>query len=213
MEKKTTGFVFYHPSNAGSFNLMKLMENEEMLKMFELRSIQGMTDEQLLSYGIHAVPTIVFINGQNKGIYEKEKAFGFVNNMIANRRQNIMRRTEDHRKLIQTTELRNNIKEGIFEYNSNETQGISDAYAFWKDDINQDIDIAQPKSFLQYGKDAQYSIMTLPENPNNKFKMNSDVQSRMVSNMKSNRDQQDDQIKQILEQQQIDKVLNYDSNM
>ena len=153
------------------------------------------------------------INGQNKGIYEKEKAFAFVNNMISNRRQNIMKRTENHRKLIQSDGLRNNIKDGIFEYNSNETQGISDAYAFWKDDMTQDIDIAQPKSFLPCGKDTQYGIMTLPENPNNKFKMNSDVQSRMVSTMKSNRDQQDDQIKQILEQQQIDKVLNYDGNM
>jgi hypothetical protein len=213
MERKTTGFIFYHPSNTGSFNLMKLMENEEMLKMFELRSVQNMTDEQLLSFGIHAVPTIVFINGQNKGIYEKDKAFAFVNNMISNRRQNIMKRTENHRKLIQSDGLRNNIKDGIFEYNSNETQGISDAYAFWKDDMTQDIDVAQPKSFLPCGKDAQYNIMTLPENPNNKFKMNSDVQSRMVSTMKSNRDQQDDQIKQILEQQQIDKVLNYDGNI
>jgi hypothetical protein len=206
------GFVFYHPNNAGSFNLMKLMENEGMLRMFELRSVQGMSDENLISYGIYAVPTIVFINNGNKGIYEKEKAFAFVNNMIENRRQNIMRRTENHRKLIQTNGMMNNIKEGLFEYNSNESQGVSDAYSYWKDDINQDIEVAQPKSFLQYGKDAQYGIMTLPENPNNKFKLTADMQSKMVANIQQQRGQQEEQIKQVLEQQQIDKILNYNPN-
>lgn len=203
------GFVFYHPSNAGSFNLLKLMENEGMLKMFELRSVQGMSDEALVSYGIYAVPTIVFINNGNKGIYEKEKAFMFVNNMVENRKKNIIARTSQHRKLIQTTGIMNNIKNGLFEYNSNESQGVSDAYSYWKDDLNQDVDVAQPKSFLQYGKDAQYSIMTLPENPNNKFKLTADMQNKMMANMQQQRDRQEDGIKQNLEQQQIDMVLNY----
>ena len=204
------GYIFYHPKNAGSFNLMKLMENEGMLRMFELKSVQGMSDEHLISYGIFSVPTIVFINNGNKGIYEKEKAFAFVNNMIENRRQNIIRRTENHRRLIQTNGMMNNIKDGLFEYNSNESQGVSDAYSYWKDDINQDIDIAQPKSFLQYGKDAQYSIMTLPENT--KTKLNADTQNRLISNIKQQRDQQDGQLKQIMESQQIDKILNYNQN-
>lgn len=206
------GFVFYHPSNAGSFNLMKLMESEGMLKMFELKSVQGMSDEILISHGIYSVPTIVFINNGHKGIYEKEKAFGFVKNMIESRRQNILRRTENHRKLIQNNCMVNNIKEGLFEYNLNESQGLSDAYSYWKDDLNQDLDVAQPKSFLQYGKDAQYSIMTLPENPNNKLKINADTQNKMIANMKQQRDNQESHIKQVLEQQQIDRVLNYDPN-
>jgi hypothetical protein len=105
-----------------------------------------------------------------------------------------------------------NIKEGLFEYNSNESQGVSDAYSYWKDDINQDIEVAQPKSFLQYGKDAQYGIMTLPENPNNKFKLTADMQSKMVANIQQQRGQQEEQIKQVLEQQQIDKILNYNPN-
>lgn len=208
----STGFVFYHPKNAGCYNLMKLMENEGMVQMFELRSVEGMSNENLVSYGIRSVPTIVFINNGHKGIYEKDGAFAFVKNMIDGRRQNIMRRTENHRKLIQTNGMMNNIKEGLFEYNSNESQGISDAYSYWKDDMAQDIEVAQPKSFLQYGKDAQYGIMTLPENPNNKFKLTADMQTKMISNIQQQRDQQEDQIKHVLEQQQIDKILNYDSN-
>lgn len=208
----STGFLFYHPKIGGCYKLMKIMENEGMLPMFELKSIEGISDEHLISYGIKAVPTIVFINNGHKGIYEKENAFAFINNMIENRRQNIMKRTENHRKLIQNNGMLNNIKESLFEYNSNESQGISDAYSYWKDDLAQDIDVAQPKSFLQYGKDAQYGIITLPENPNNKFKLSADMQNKMVTNIKQQRDQQEDQIKNILEQQQIDKILNYNSN-
>jgi len=208
----STGYVFFHPKNQGCYNLMKLMENEGMIRMFELRSIESFTDEQLISYGINAVPTIVFINNGKKGIYAKEDAFAFINNMIQSRRQNIIKRTEEHRRLIQKTGIMNNIKEGLFEYNSNESQGISDAYSYWKDDVNNDIEHAQPKSFLQYGKDSQYGIMTLPENSNNKFKLTDDIQKKMVNNLKQQRDQQEGQIKQILEQQQIDAILNYNGN-
>lgn len=208
----STGFVFFHPKNQGCYNLMKLMENEGMIRMFELRSVENMSNEQLVSYGINAIPTIVFINNGKKGIYAKDDAFTFVNNMIQSRRQNIMKRTEQHRRLIQTNGMMNNIKEGLFEYNSNESQGISDAYSYWKDDMAQDIEVAQPKSFLQYGKDEQYNILTLPENPNNKFKLTADMQTKMVGNIKQQRDQQEEQIKQVLEQQQIDKILNYNSN-
>lgn len=208
----STGFVFYHPKNAGCYNLMKLMENEGMIQMFELKSVEGMTNESLVSYGIKSLPTIVFINNGHKGIYGKDDAFAFVNGMIENRRKNIMQRTEKHRKLIQTNGMMNNIKEGLFEYNSNESQGISDAYSYWRDDMARDIEDAQPKSFLQYGKDAQYSIMTLPENPNNKFKLTADMQTKMISNMQQQRDNQEVQIKQVLEQQQIEKILNYNPN-
>jgi hypothetical protein len=208
----STGFVYYHPKHEGCYRLMKLMEQEGMIRMFQLKSIENVSDEALISCGITSIPTIVFINNGQKGIYGKEKAFQFINNMITNRRQNILKRTENHRKLIQNNGMMNNIKEGLFEYNSNESQGVSDAYSYWKDDINQDIEVAQPKSFLQYGKDAQYSIITLPENPHNKFKLTADAQNKMVNNLDQQRKQQEEQIKQILEQQQIDKILNYNPN-
>lgn len=208
----STGFVFYHPKNAGCYNLMKIMENEGMIQMFDLKSVEGMSNESLVAYGIRSIPTIVFINNGHKGIYGKDEAFAFVNKMIENRRKNIMQRTENHRKLIQTNSMMNNIKEGLFEYNSNESEGISDAYSYWRDDVTRDIEDAQPKSFLQYGKDAQYGIMTLPENPNNKFKISAEMQNKMISNIQQQRDNQEAQIKQVLEQQQIEKILNYDEN-
>lgn len=207
-----SGYVFYSSNNSGCYNLMKIMENEGMLNMFTLKSIDDMSENEIVKLGLRSVPTIVFVNNGQKGIYEKEDAFKWVNNIIANRRQNIMKRTENNRKLIQQNSIQN-IKNGLFEYNANESQGISDSYSYWKDDINQDINTAQPKSFLPFGRDSQYTIMTIPENKNNIHKLDKDSQNKMVANLKNTRDRQDEQIKDIFTNEQIDKVLKYNNNI
>lgn len=208
-----SGFIFYSSKNTGCFNLMTIMENEGMLRMFTLRSIDNMSDNEIARLGLRAVPTILFINNGKKGIYEKDEAFKWVNNIIENRRQNIIKRTENNRRLIQMNTMKNNIREGLFEYNINESEGISDAYSYWKDDITQDIDVAQPKSFLPFGRDEQYTIMTIPEDKNNKLKLTKELQNKMMSNLESSRKQQDQQIESCIENQLIDKVVNYNDNV
>ena len=156
---KMTGYIFYSKACKPCLNLITLMENQGILGMFEIKCVDTMSENDIIRMGLSCVPTIVIItvnNGrQQKGIYEKDDAFKWVSGLIQNRKQNIMRHTEEKRKLIEQSEMKKRLEDGVFEYCSTEAQGISDSYAYYKEDkdlngdMTKDLDICQPKSFLQ----------------------------------------------------------------
>jgi hypothetical protein len=120
-----------------------------------------------------------------------------------------MKFAENNRKLIQQSEMKKRIKEGLYEYCQGESQGISDSYSYWKDDMSKDINDAQPKLFLPYGKDAAYTIMTIPEDKHMKgYKLKQNEQTSLVSNLENLRKDQDTHIQTFMEREQIQKVLN-----
>ena len=212
------GFLFYSKKCKHCYNLMIIMENQKLLQMFTQKCVDDMNDVELTKLGLQAVPTLVLINNQNgqqkKGIYEKDNAFKWVEAMIANRRQNMIKYAENTRKLIQVNEMKKRFKDGLFEYCQNESEGLSDSYAYWKDNLEHDIDNAQPKTFLPFGHDEQYNIMTIPEDKNmTKNKLTQGDQEKLIQKELNTRDQQDSHIKTMMEKQQIDSVVNNSSNM
>lgn len=194
---------------------MTIMENQGLLSMFSPKNVDDMSDIEITKMGLQGVPTIVIIGNQNQkqGIYEKDNAFKWVESVIANRRQNMMKYAENTRKLIQASEIKKRFKEGLFEYCQGESEGVSDSYAYWKDDMAQDIDAPQPKTFLPVGHDDRYAIMTIPEDKTVKgYKLKEVDQKKLLHNLENSRAEQDSQIKSIMEQQQINSVINAENN-
>ncbi len=209
------GFLFYSKKCKHCLTLTKIMESQGLLQMFTHKCVDDMSDVEITKLGLQAVPTLVLINNQNgqqkKGIYEKDNAFKWVEAMITNRRQNMIKYAENTRKLIQANEMKKRFKDGLFGYCKNESEGLSDAYAYWKDNLEHDIDNAQPKTFLPFGHDEQYNIMTIPDNAL-KNKLTQGDQEKLIQKELSTRNQQDSQIKSIMEKQQIDSVINNSNN-
>lgn len=207
------GYIFYSQKSKSCLDLITYMENQGIINMFEPKCIDTMSDSEIVKLGLTAVPTIVIVTQQNgkqqKGVYEKIEAFKWVESIVMNRRQHMTQYAENNRRLIHQSEVKKRIKEGLYEYCQGEAQGISDSYSYWKDDVSHDINEAQPKIFLPYGKDAQYNIMTIPENKNVKNdKLKSTEQTSLVSNLENLRKEQDTKIKSVMENEQIQKVLN-----
>lgn len=208
------GCIFYSKKCQRCYTLMKIMEHQQILELFEKKCIddmiKNMSTTDIANLGFSKVPTIIMINEQNgaKGIYEDGKAYEFIENMIKNRQQSISQHIENTRKIVQINEMKKRIKEGIFEYCPNESTGFSDNYAFWKDDIQKDIDMAQPKSYLPVGHDDKYGIMTIPDNKEIKNKLSKDDQQKLIKNLEKIRDTQDTTIKTIMEQEQLSTILN-----
>ena len=222
-----SGYLFYSKNCKHCRQLMTVMENQGLLNMFNVRCVDEMTDSDFAKLGLQYVPTLVLISNQNgrlnKGIYEKEEAFRWVDSVISNRRQNMIKSAEGNRKLIEINEIKKRIADGLAENCQIEMEGVSDSYAYWKDDITQDIDLPQPKMFVPALKslainedtyNALYGIQTVPhQNGLREDKLKKSDQEKMIGKLESLRKDEDSQLKNIMQQQQINKVMNPDSNL
>lgn len=204
------GFLFYSNSCQHCINLMKIMDDQKMLQQMTILCVDKMSDVELIKYEINYVPTILIINNVNgdikKGKYEDKKAFEWVNAVIENRKRNLMTQVANQQRIIKTAEMKKNFKDGIYEYSQHETNGISDAYAYYNVDINKDIDVAQPKSFQPYGKDENYRILTVQDADKNKISV--DVQNSLTTSLMKSREQQDKELYASMEKQIISAVIN-----
>ena len=221
-----SGYLFYSKKCKYCYQLMTVMENQGLLNMFNTRCVDEMTDSDFAKLGLRCVPTLVLISNQNgkqnKGIYEKEDAFKWVDSVISNRRQNMIKFAENNRKLIEVNEMKKRIADGLAENCQIEMEGISDSYAYWKDDITQDIDLPQPKMFVPALKslsmnedsyNALYGIQTVPyQNGLREDKLSKSDQTKMIGKLENLRKDEDSQLKNIMQQQQINKVMNADTN-
>lgn len=204
------GYLFYSEKCDFCLNLRNVMNNQGILGMFRVQSVDGMRGEEIARLGLTAVPTIVIVatNGA-KGIYEKEDAFKYIEGLIANKRKNAMMQSEKEHRLIQANNIKRNAKDGLYEYQKHESEGFSDLYAYWSKDLEKDLDVSQPKSFLPHGKDAEYAILTIPESKADvlKNKLTKDDQDKMMTKMDFFRKEQDTQLKMFMEKEQIEKVI------
>jgi hypothetical protein len=172
-----------------------------------------MSIDDITKMGISSVPTLVVINEtpnkvQNKSVFKNEDAFKWVETMILNKRENNMQIAEQRRKLIQVANHNLNKETSFRNYEPLETNGISDSYAYWTNNIANDIDIAQPKNFLPYGKDNEYSIPTLINVKEQKHKINTNEQQTKLNEFEKIRNAQDNLFKQQYEKNQLDTVIN-----
>lgn len=207
--------LYYSKNCEVCSNIMKIMHNNDLLKMFELKCIDNKTyDNEISKLGITHVPTILIVQTQGgrtmRGIYSANDAFKWVDSILENRRQYQMKLADENRQLIQRNTTKNQLKYGLYDYCPEEAEGISDAYAYFNKDESKDIDAAQPKMFLPVGQDANFRVLTIPDD--NKTKLSKKDQEQLMSKLTTQRTCQENQLKTMYEQQQIDCVLSNANN-
>jgi hypothetical protein len=203
--------LYFSPKSKACDDLRMFIKNQGISDLFEEYSIHKTPDEILAKLQLKFVPTIAVYNDKSDVIdlYEKLDAFKWVERFVMNRRQNMIKYAENNRRLVQQTEMKKKIKEGLYEYCKNETEGISDAYTYLADNIES----AQPKSYLPYGKDIMYSIMTIPEDKTKKgYKLTEKEQRELSAKLLKERSEQDTMLKSAMETEQIEKVILNKSN-
>lgn len=201
------GILFY--SNKCDFcrDLMKVIQNEDLINLFQFSCVDDMTPEKITGLGLRVVPTIIIRNQTQSQMYESKDALNWVKNFIINRREHYIQMAENHRKLIMVNNIKNRMIDGLNSYKQMETEGISDQYAYYSEkDIKTDIDLAQPKSFLPVGKDEEYNIITLQSDTDNK-KIKEQEQKQKINQLLASRKADESVIKTNMERGQIEAVL------
>jgi hypothetical protein len=170
--------------------------------MFTLISIDTMTRDQIISTGMKKTP-MVAIRDQNNvtsGVYEGQVAFEWLNNVIQHRRQNMMKMVEMNRKkLIQANQKVNNTDGSTFVARTDEQNGISDTYSYI------DLDYVSSKSFMPYGKDVDFKILTFNDSNG---KINQNDMNNKISEYENFRKQTQSVIENNIQNQLKDTLIN-----
>uniref|UniRef100_A0A6C0DZ06 Thioredoxin-like fold domain-containing protein n=1 Tax=viral metagenome TaxID=1070528 RepID=A0A6C0DZ06_9ZZZZ len=194
--------VFYSVKCSECMNLLQVITNENIIKMFIPVCLDNFTSSQISTLSIKEIPAIVISNNNTPPIiYEgPQQCSTWLNSFIVNRRKNLIQQTEANRKNIQQAqnELRKN-EEGAIEYNENEMEGISDSYSY------NNVDLAQPKNFVMVGNEDKQHIVTVNENES-KFSKN-ELRAKM-SDLNIQRNIDTKEYSQFMEQSQIQKIVN-----
>lgn len=135
--------------------------------MFHLISIDQMPVEQLMNLGISCTPA-VHIRGQNNqssssssSSLEGKKAFEWLESVVKFREENMARMVEMNRRKILQSNANHNQNNQLLSFQPLETSGISDTFSYTAENLQE---IAQPKSFMPYGHDTDFRIVTFKDN-------------------------------------------------
>jgi len=225
------GYLFYTEDksvdpNGLCRNLISLIQRHGLDKMINYRSIDNMNTEQLAQLKFESVPTliIIFDNGQNKTqqVFEGEDAFKWVQNFLITRRQSSIKNAEMSRKLIQNSNTKDKLTDGIFEFNQNEHMGISDTYAFCNVSDDQNKNFRQGKMFNNNFSTNDDNLGAIPiagKNINEYKKKeglsalygNDENVKKAVSQIENARKAQDEQMNKVVEKNIIGSVIRSDA--
>jgi hypothetical protein len=195
------GFLFYSPRCESSANFIRIITSEKINNLFNLVSIDTMSTEQLISLGIKKTPMLVLRNQQNQtiGVHEGQSAFEWLNNLVQFRRQNMMNMVEQNRKkLIQSNMAQETNKDNI-SGRSDELTGISDNFAY----VN--VDYVPTKSFLPYGQDNDFKILTFKDNQG---KISENDMKGKINEYNTMRGKTDNEIKTTIDTQLKTNIIN-----
>jgi hypothetical protein len=186
------GFLFYSPRCESSANFIRIITTEKINQMFNLVNIDTMSREQIISLGISKTPMLVLRdqNNQTIGVHEGQAAFIWLNNLIQNRRQNMAKIIQENRKKLIQSNMAQNINKDLVSGKTDEMTGVSDNYSY------VDIDYTSSKSFLPYGQDSDFRILTFKDNQG-KF-TNNELNSK-ISEYNNIRTKTDSDIKNIID--------------
>jgi len=186
------GFLFYSPRCESSANFIRIITTEKINQMFNLVNIDTMSREQIISLGITKTPMLVLRdqNNQTIGVHEGQAAFIWLNNLIQNRRQNMSKIIQENRKKLIQSNMAQNINKDLVSGKTDEMTGVSDNYSY------VDIDYTSSKSFLPYGQDSDFRILTFKDNQG-KF-TNNELNSK-ISEYNNIRTKTDSDIKNIID--------------
>jgi hypothetical protein len=199
------GYLFYSPRCESSANFIKIITSERINQMFNLMNVDTMTTEQILSLGIKKTPMLVLRDNNNKtiGVHEAQNAFEWLNNLIQFRRQNMAKIVEENRKKILQSSMQQNMNKDLVSGKSDELSGISDNFSYI------DIDYTSSKSFLPYGQDNNFKILTFKDNQG---KMSNNDMNSKISEYNNIRNKTDSDIKNFIDNNLKTNLLNQIQN-
>ncbi len=195
------GFLFYSPRCESSANFIRIITSEKINNLFNLVSIDTMSTEQLISLGIKKTPMLVLRNQQNQtvGVHEGQSAFEWLNNLIQFRRQNMMNMVEQNRKKLIQSNIAQQMNKDNVAGRSDELTGISDNFAY----VN--VDYVPTKSFLPYGQDNDFKILTFKDNQG---KISENEIKGKINEYNSMRGKTDNEIKNTIDTQLKANIIN-----
>lgn len=186
------GFLFYSPRCESSANFIRIITTEKINQMFNLINIDTMSREQIISLGISKTPMLVLRdqNNQTIGAHEGQAAFIWLNNLIQNRRQNMAKIIQENRKKLIQSNMAQNINKDLVSGKTDEMIGVSDNYSY------VDIDYTSSKSFLPYGQDSDFRILTFKDNQG---KITNNELNTKISEYNNIRSKTDNDIRNIID--------------
>jgi len=199
------GYLFYSPRCESSANFIRIVTSEKINTMFTLISVDTMSTDQLISLGIKKTPMLVLRNQTNEttGVFEGQSAFEWLNNLIQFRRQNMMNMVEQNRKKLIQSNMAQQVNKDNITGKSDEFSGISDNFAY----VN--VDYVSTKSFLPYGQDDDFKILTFKDNQGKITER--DMKSK-IAEYETTRSKTDGDIKNMVETNLKTNLLNQINN-
>jgi hypothetical protein len=164
-----SNYLFYSSRCESSANFIRILENKGLRPMFQLLSIDKMPTDDIIKLQMNFTPMVMIRDqtGRNTTRYEGKKAFEWLDNLIKFREQNMAKIAEaNRRKILQSNQqVAKSQDQNVLSFFPHETQGVSDNFSYTSEALQE---IAQPKSFMPYGKDNEHKILTL-NNERNKL--------------------------------------------
>lgn len=189
--QKQMNIFFYSKFSTMCTDLLRMMDSYKILNQFLLRCIDDMKQ---LPPGLERVPTLIVV-GVNKPLVAKE-AVKWFNDM---RPILFQQSAEMQNKKIMYNIMRNNMQtlNGPKGYAQGEYDGVSDSFAY------TDVDMAQPKTFCEYGNDK--NVIYTPPRENIKIKETEQLQN--IQDLERMRSQQEKEYSSIMKREQIEAVM------
>lgn len=199
--------LFYSKKCDECMNLIQVIINEGIIRMFTLMCLDNYTSKEIASLSIKEVPAIV-INAENQVpvIFEGPmRCSQWLTNFTLNRRRNLAQQVEQQRRLVQKSHANVRTQEGgPIEYTEAEMDGVSDGYSYNNSDL-----LYQPKNFVMVGDEENCFIRT-PQLVEGKVDM--ETMKRQLSDLEASRQNDNQQFMKSMEQNQIKAVINYNAN-
>lgn len=223
-------FISNHDENGYCKSLITLLERHGLTKIFEPKLIDKMKPEQIMQLQIENIPALLVINDQTKTqqFFEGNDAFKWIDNLLIGRRQSVIKNAENQRKLIQTSNIKENLKEGFVDYCPNEQGGLGEGYAYYHEDENIDRErtITQIEKLKKFGECYEKNDPRRYQNDNlgaipikcknmKEYKEKEGLSAvyggdieKVMKQMKDDRDKQNNIIKNNMEQDTLHTIVN-----
>ena len=201
--------VFYSAKCKECITLWQVIYNEGIDRMFIPVCLDNFTSKQIATMmsTVQSIPAIVIsVENQPSVIFEgPHKCAQWLTNFTLNKRKNTAQEAEKHRKIIQKaqTDVRNQ-EGGTDGFVEAEMDGISDNYSY------NSTNLCQPKNFVMVGDEDKYTIMT-PQIVEGKVDVN--TMKRQLTELEASRGADTNKFMQMMEQNQIRAVVNYNNNV
>lgn len=201
-----SNYLFYSSRCESSANFIRILENKGLRPMFQLISIDQMPTDDIIKLQMNFTPMVMIReqSGRNTIRHEGKKAFEWLDNLIRFREQNMAKIAEaNRRKILQSNQqVARTQDQNVLSFFPHETQGVSDNFSYTSDALQE---IAQPKSFMPYGKDGEHKILTFN---NEKTKINERDMTNKLKEYETKYNQDTKNLSSIVETQLKQTLIN-----